>query len=98
MPSLNVEQLKLHIGILVSRESRRASNLWLAISLRLPDNLWSAFFKELKGNLSLLYLGMAGLTGLEPATFRVTGERSNRLSYNPLHAYFTIKLHFLQLK
>ncbi len=26
---------------------------------------------------------MAGLTGLEPATFRVTGEYSNQLNYNP---------------
>gem|GEM_PF-6837261 len=26
---------------------------------------------------------MAGLTGLEPATFCVTGRRSNQLSYNP---------------
>jgi hypothetical protein len=27
---------------------------------------------------------MAGLTRLELATFRVTGERSNQLSYSPL--------------
>ncbi len=27
---------------------------------------------------------MAGWTGLEPATFCVTGRRSNQLSYHPL--------------
>ena len=28
-------------------------------------------------------LGLAGLTGLEPATSDVTGRRSNQLNYNP---------------
>jgi hypothetical protein len=28
------------------------------------------------------------LTGFEPATFRVTGERSNQLSYNPIRQNF----------
>ena len=27
---------------------------------------------------------MAGVTGLEPATYRVTGDRSNQLSYTPI--------------
>ncbi len=30
---------------------------------------------------------MAGLTRLELATFHVTGERSNQLSYSPTHIF-----------
>ena len=29
------------------------------------------------------YQKMAGVTGLEPATYRVTGDRSNQLRYTP---------------
>lgn len=31
---------------------------------------------------------MAGTTGLEPATYCVTGSRSNQLSYAPVHELF----------
>ena len=31
---------------------------------------------------------MAGVTGLEPATYRVTGDRSNQLSYTPTYDLF----------
>ena len=31
----------------------------------------------------LSYLGMVGLAGLEPATSRLSGVRSNHLSYKP---------------
>ena len=32
----------------------------------------------------IIVIIMAGVTGLEPATYRVTGDRSNQLSYTPL--------------
>ena len=34
-------------------------------------------------NLITIIILMAGVTGLEPATYRVTGDRSNQLSYTP---------------
>lgn len=36
---------------------------------------------------------LAGLTGFEPATSRVTGERSKPLSYNPMSALSCEKCH-----
>ena len=39
---------------------------------------------EEKSAQRALSSGLAGLTGLEPATYGVTGRHSNRLSYNPL--------------
>ena len=34
-------------------------------------------------NLHELYEKVAGVKGLEPSTYRVTGDRSNQLSYTP---------------
>ena len=35
----------------------------------------------------IIVIIMAGVTGLEPATYRVTGDRSNQLSYTPLNNF-----------
>ena len=35
-------------------------------------------------NLIVIIMLMAGVKGLEPSTYRVTGDRSNQLSYTPL--------------
>ena len=51
------------------------------ISLRPPFN-WIQ-----KKRRKRRFLQMAGVTGLEPATFCVTGRRSNQLSYTPLGEY-----------
>ena len=34
-------------------------------------------------NLIVIMMLMAGVKGLEPSTYRVTGDRSNQLSYTP---------------
>ncbi len=33
---------------------------------------------------------MAGVKGLEPSTYRVTGDRSNQLSYTPLFLLYLV--------
>ena len=35
---------------------------------------------------------MVGLSGLEPPTSRLSGVRSNQLSYRPIRLLYTIKL------
>ena len=40
----------------------------------------------------MVSIPMAGPTGLEPATFRVTGGRSNQLNYGPIIGAETILL------
>ena len=45
------------------------------------ESLHSRHFIRLR---VIIVIIMAGVTGLEPATYRVTGDRSNQLSYTPL--------------
>ena len=35
----------------------------------------------------IIVIIMAGVTGLEPATYRVTGDRSNQTELHPLYKY-----------
>ena len=42
------------------------------------------------GVIDNYYQKLAGVTGLEPATYRVTGDRSNQLSYTPLFEFFLV--------
>ena len=53
--------------------------------IRPSDNIKVASQSELQGNTSqcISLKGMAGTTGLEPATSDVTGRRSNQLNYVP---------------
>lgn len=47
-------------------------------------------------------INMVALTGLEPATFRLSGERSNHLNYNAIYHFikhyskYSIKWRFLR--
>ena len=50
--------------------------------LKKPNNINSLFF------YSRIKLKMAGVKGLEPSTYRVTGDRSNQLSYTPPKSFF----------
>ena len=36
----------------------------------------------------IIVIILAGVTGLEPATYRVTGDCSNQLSYTPLNFFW----------
>ena len=49
---------------------------------QIKGELRSHFSYKFKDLITIIIL-MAGVTGLEPATYRVTGDRSNQLSYTP---------------
>ena len=56
---------------------------------------WSNFYIMLKCSyvtinviFTLKRLKVAGVKGLEPSTYRVTGDRSNQLSYTPTFTSF----------
>ena len=45
--------------------------------------MFKSHLEALINSLIMIIIKMAGVTGLEPATYRVTGDRSNQLSYTP---------------
>ena len=46
--------------------------------------MFKSHLGALINSLIMIIIKMAGVTGLEPATYRVTGDRSNQLSYTPI--------------
>ena len=58
---------------------------WIQISLHLPEfNIQSIFTKRLMSAICRLISVLVGLNGLEPSTSRLSGGRSNLLSYKPM--------------
>ena len=52
-----------------------------------PYSLWSAFLDVKRSFPIFGFQGAMGLSGLEPPTSRLSGVRSNRLSYKPALAF-----------
>ena len=62
-----------------------AFNITKNISWLTSQYVWSyilSFYMQFSKNI------MVGLNGLEPSTSRLSGVRSNQLSYRPIHVFF----------
>ena len=63
------------------------SYIFIGIFVYNNSEIWSRFLGliyYLIYKMRIVINLMAGVTGLEPATYRVTGDRSNQLSYTPI--------------